>query len=106
MIVNPCTGGFDYCGLEMLTGVSVFLQGHAFFKSLALPLMPLQTLHRNDGSRKKDRVSWQLEAAILDWVKSVILVTLHQQLRRDKRVRECLSGETPVHREREREHCR
>lgn len=39
----------------------------------------------------------------MDWVKSVILVTLHQQLRRDKRVRECLSGETPVQGERERE---
>lgn len=54
-------------------------------------------------AEKKDRVSWQLEAAILDWVKSIILVTLHQQLRRDKRVGECLSGETPVQRERERE---
>lgn len=66
--------------------------------------MPLQTLHRNDGGRKKkDMVNWQLEAAILDWVKSVILVTLHQQLRRDKRVRKCLGGETLVQRERERE---
>lgn len=43
----------------------------------------------------------------MDWVKSVILVTLYQQRRRDKRVRECLCGETPLQteggREKERE---
>lgn len=53
-------------------------------------------------TEKKERVSWQLEAAILDCVKSVILVTLYQQQRRDKRVRECLCGETPLQREGER----
>lgn len=56
------------------------------------------------GGGVTERASWQLEAAILDWVKSVILVTLYQQHRRDKRVRECLCWETPLQREREREH--
>lgn len=42
-------------------------------------------------------------AAILDWVKSIILVKLYQQQRGDKRVRECLGWETPLQRERERE---
>lgn len=62
--------------------------------------MPAQTLHR-ERDEKKESVSWQLEAAILHWVKSVILVTLYQQQRRDKRVRGCLCRETPLQTERE-----
>lgn len=48
-------------------------------------------------------MSSQIEAAILDWVKSVILVTLYHQQRSDKRVRACLGWETPLHKEREEE---
>lgn len=62
----------------------------------------VDTAQRDGETKKNERVSWQLEAAILDWVKSVILVTLYQQQRRDKRVRGCLCWETPAA-ERERE---
>lgn len=59
---------------------------------------------RGDRKKKKKKiVSWQLEAAILDRVKSVILVTLYQQRRIDRRVRECLCGEAPLQTEGGRE---
>lgn len=45
--------------------------------------------------KEKEKIDREWEAAILDWVKSVILVTLYQQQRRDKRLRECLCREIP-----------
>ena len=44
-------------------------------------------------------------ASILDWVKSLILVTLYQQ-QRDNRVMEGLCGETPLQSRRERARAR
>ena len=56
-------------GLEMLTGVSLFLQGHVFLNVLLSPFHACEDTVQAAREMKK-RVSWQLEAAILDWVKA------------------------------------
>lgn len=78
---------------------SFLLQNYTFFKSTTL--VSAETAAAAEAG--KWRVSWQLQAAILDCVKSPVSVTLYQQQWRDNRVRECLCGETPLQTSRETE---
>lgn len=68
------------------------------FLNVSLSCQQRQQQHRERLGKNSELAA---QAAILDWVKSPILVTLYQQQRRDNRVRECLRGETPLQSSRE-----